>query len=161
MPGTINIALNKTFTTWAGWLVPYTADFYVIVDAAGANTLEQARKDLAMIGLDRLAGYFFWDDLAAARKVMETTTQIDAEELAARLDAREVHVLDVRSDAEWREGHIDGAQHIPLGELRDRMAEVPRDRTVIVHCLGGARSAIATSLLQADGLPHTINFAGG
>ena len=161
VPGTINIALNKTFTTWAGWLVPYTADFYVIVDAAGANTLEQARKDLAMIGLDRLAGYFVWDDLAAARQVMETTTQIDAEELAARLDAREVHVLDVRSDDEWREGHIDGAQHIPLGELRDRMAEVPRDRTVIVHCLGGARSAIATSLLQADGLPHTINFAGG
>jgi hydroxyacylglutathione hydrolase len=161
VPGTINIAMNKAFTTWAGWLVPYTADFYVIVDAAGANTLEQTRRDLAMIGLDRLAGYFFWDDLVSSRPAMEATAQIDAEELAARVRANNVHVLDVRSAAEWREGHIAGAQHIPLGELRDRVAEVPTDRTVVVHCLGGTRSAIGTSLLQAAGLPHTINFAGG
>ena len=161
VPGTINIAMNKAFTTWAGWLVPYTADFYVIVDAAGANTLEQTRSDLAMIGLDRLAGYFFWNDLVSQRPATETTAQIDAEELAARVRAKNVHVLDVRSDAEWREGHIAGAQHIPLGELRDRIAEVPHDRTVVVHCLGGTRSAIAASLLQAEGVPHTINFAGG
>jgi hydroxyacylglutathione hydrolase len=159
--GTVNIAMNKAFTTWAGWLVPYTADFYVIVDGAGASTLEQTRNDLAMIGLDRLAGYFFWDDLVARRQEMETTPQIDAKELAARVRARTVHVLDVRSDAEWREGHIAGAQHIPLGELRDRMAEIPSDRTVAVHCLGGTRSAIAASLLQAEGLRNTINFAGG
>jgi hydroxyacylglutathione hydrolase len=161
VPGTINIAINKAFTTWAGWLIPYTADFYVIVDAAGANTLEQARKDLAMIGLDRLAGYFCWDDLVAARPVMETTAQIDAEELAARVDQKDVHVLDVRSSAEWAEGHIAGAQHIPLGELRDRIADVPKDRTVVVHCLGGTRSAIAASVLQAAGMAHAINFAGG
>jgi hydroxyacylglutathione hydrolase len=161
VPGTMNIAMNKAFTTWAGWLVPYTADFYVIVDATGANTLEQTREDLAMIGLDRLAGYFFWDDLVSARPALETTAQIDAEELATRLDKQDVHVLDVRSAAEWAEGHIAGAQHIPLGELRDRTAEVPRDRPVVVHCLGGTRSAIAASLLQAEGIAHTINFAGG
>jgi hydroxyacylglutathione hydrolase len=161
VPGTLNIAMNKAFTTWAGWLVPYTDDFYAIVDAEGANTLEQTRKDLAMIGLDRLAGYFSWDDVAAAGRATETTPQIEARELAARVSARTVHVLDVRSDAEWREGHIAGSQHIPLGELRDRVAEVPTDRPVVVHCLGGTRSAIAASLLQAEGLTQTINFAGG
>jgi hydroxyacylglutathione hydrolase len=160
VPGTINIAMNKAFTTWAGWIVPYSADFYVIVDAGDAGMLEQTRKDLAMIGLDRLAGYFFWDDLATRRNI-ETTGQIDAEELAARVRAKNVHVLDVRSGAEWREGHIADAQHIPLGELRDRIAEVPTDRTVAVHCLGGTRSAIAASLLQAAGLADTVNFAAG
>jgi hydroxyacylglutathione hydrolase len=161
VPGTLNIAMNKAFTTWAGWLVPYTDDFYAIVDAEGANTLEQTRKDLAMIGLDRLAGYFSWDEVVAAGTAMETTPQIEARELAARVSARTVHVLDVRSEAEWREGHIAGSQHIPLGELRDRVAEVPTDRPVVVHCLGGTRSAIAASLLQAEGLTQTINFAGG
>ncbi|HUE88805.1 MAG TPA: MBL fold metallo-hydrolase [Vicinamibacterales bacterium] len=161
VPGTINIALNKAFTTWAGWLVPYTSDFYVIADGVDATTLDETRKDLAMIGLDRLAGYFFWDDLVARRQDLETTAQIDVEELATRVRAKTVHVLDVRSDAEWREGHIAGAQHIPLGELRDRIAEVPNDRTIAVHCMGGTRSAIAASLLQAEGLPHTVNFAGG
>jgi hydroxyacylglutathione hydrolase len=161
VPGTINIARNKAFTTWAGWLVPYTADFYVVVDDAGAETLEQTRMDLAMIGLDRLAGYFVWDELVSARPTMETTAQIRADERAARFDPSTVHVLDVRSDAEWNEGHIAGARHIPLGQLRDRLAEVPRDGTVVVHCLGGTRSAIAASLLQAAGLPGTINFAGG
>jgi hydroxyacylglutathione hydrolase len=161
VPGTLNIAMNKAFTTWAGWLVPYTVDFYVILDAAGTETLDQTRADLAMIGLDRLVGYFNWDDLTTRRQVLETTPQIDAEALARRIRAQDVHVLDVRSEAEWRESHIAGAQHIPLGELRDRLAEVPRDRTVVVHCLGGTRSAIAASLLQAAGRPDTVNFAGG
>ena len=161
VPGTINIAMSKAFTTWAGWLVPYTVDFYVIVDAAGANTLEHTRADLSMIGLDRLAGYFLWDELAGQRAALESTHQISAQELDAQIREGGVHVLDVRSHAEWREGHIAGAQHIPLGELRDRVKEVPTDRPVVVHCLGGTRSAIGASLLQASGVRGTIDFAGG
>ena len=159
--GTINIPLNKAFTTWAGWLVPYTSDFYLIVDAAGTETLERARRELAMIGLDRLAGYFTWADLTALGTGIETTAQVSVDELANDVRRRAVHVLDVRSDVEWREGHIAGAQHIPLGELRDRMREVPSHGVVVVHCLGGTRSAIAASLLQASGRRDVLNFAGG
>jgi hydroxyacylglutathione hydrolase len=157
--GTINIPLNKAFTTWAGWLVPYTVDFYLIVDKLGASTLGQARQDLAMIGLDRIAGYFFWDELAALHPQLQTTAQISAEHLAGERNS--VHVLDVRSPAEYEEGHLSGAQHIPLGELRDRLDEVPTDRPVVVQCLGGTRSAIAASILQAHGYSGVINFAGG
>lgn len=157
--GTINIALNKAFTTWAGWLVPYTADFYLVGE--NADVLAQARTALAMIGLDRLVGYFTWDDLAIRRETQQTIPEIGAEELAARLAAKDVHVLDVRAESEWRDGHIAGAHHIPLGDLRDRIGELPADRPIVVHCLGGTRSGIAASLLQAEGRPNTINFAGG
>jgi hydroxyacylglutathione hydrolase len=161
VPGTINIPLNKAFTTWAGWLVPYETDFYLIVDTQDASTLESARHDLAMIGLDRVAGYLTWDDVRDAMSGGETTPQVTAHELRADTRTGSVHVLDVRSSAEWREGHIAGAQHIPLGELRDRVGEVPHDRTIAVHCLGGTRSAIAASILQASGIKNVVNFAGG
>lgn len=158
--GAINIPLNKAFTTWAGWLVPYTADFYLIGDG-DASTLDQVREDLAMIGLDRVRGYISWKDARDATAHSETTAQVNEEQLDDAVRAGGVHVLDVRSDAEWHEGHIAGAQHIPLGELRDRIAEVPRDGAIVVHCLGGTRSAIAASLLQAHGHASVANFPGG
>lgn len=161
VPGTINIALNRAFPTWAGWLLPYDADFYLIVNAAGAGSLAAALHDLSMIGLDRVAGYFVWDEVAAGRRDLETTAQIDAAGLAARQRAGEVTVVDVRADAEWDHGHLPGAEHIPLWDLRERAAELPTDRPVVVHCLGGTRSAIASSVLQAAGRRDTINFAGG
>lgn len=161
VPGTINIPLNKAFTTWAGWLVPYTVDFYLIVETAAVDVIEQARQDLAMIGLDRVAGYISWTDAGALRDEAETMRQMTAEELANGVRGDRVHVLDVRSAAEWHEGHIPGAQHIPLGELRDRLNEVPSDEVIVVHCLGGTRSAIAASILQASGRRDVINFAGG
>src|SRR5688572_20819781 len=61
IPGTINIPLNASFTTWAGWLVPYDQDFYLIVDAPASSSsgaIDTATRDLAMIGLDKIAGYF-------------------------------------------------------------------------------------------------------
>ena len=56
MPGTINIPLNKSFTTWAGWLVPYDGPFYLILDDACTHCVDEAVRDLAMIGLDQTAG---------------------------------------------------------------------------------------------------------
>jgi hydroxyacylglutathione hydrolase len=158
--GTANIPLNKSFTTWAGSLVPYSEDFYLIVDHPPQG-LTQAREDLAMIGLDRIAGYFAWADATTANVAVESTTAITAAQLERDLRNGTVHVVDVRSEAEWHAGHLAGAQHIPLAVLRERAAEIPTDRPIVVHCLGGTRSAIAASVLQAMGDHDVINFAGG
>lgn len=159
--GTINVPSNRSLTTWAGSLVPYTDDFYVIVAGDRPDAVVQVRQDLAMIGLDRVAGYVRWDDIAAAGLRLETIPQMSVDELSERLRDAAVHVLDVRAASEWQHGHIPGAQHIPLGELPLRLAEVPAGRPLVVHCLGGTRSSIAASVLQAHGFHEAINLTGG
>ena len=72
----------------------------------------------------------------------------------------ELHLLDVREQDEWDAGHIDGAQHIPLGELAARMGEVPRDRTVVAVCRSGSRSDRAARGLRAAGFAAE-NLDGG
>ena len=163
IPGTINIPLTKSFTTWAGWLVPYDADFYLIADDANERALDEAVRDLAMIGLDRVAGWFGRDALdawAAAHGALETAEEIDAATLAERRTSGTA-VLDVRGAAEWESGHLPGVPNIPLGYLQERIAELPVDTPIVLHCQGGGRSAIATSLLKAKGFRNVSNLAGG
>ena len=164
IPGTLNIPLNRAFTTWAGWLLPYDADFYLLVDDRCTHCLDEALRDLRMIGLDRARGYAPADVLRAWESRGHRTAriaQIDAESVARRLEAGSVHVIDVRSQAEWQAGHIPGAQHIWLGDLFGPARTDPGGRPVVVHCQGGARSAIAASVLQAQGVTDVLNLAGG
>ena len=69
-------------------------------------------------------------------------------------------VLDVREPVEWRHGHIDGARHIPLREVPQRLDEVPTDLKVLVVCKVGARSAQATGYLVQNGV-DAVNLDGG
>lgn len=69
-------------------------------------------------------------------------------------------ILDVREDFEWEAGHIDGAQHIPLGELSARYGEVPVDEDVYVICRSGGRSLRATAFLAGTGF-DPVNVLGG
>jgi sulfur dioxygenase len=75
----------------------------------------------------------------------------------------DVHVLDVRSAAEFdgELGHVEGAQLIPLDDLRARVAEVATDKPVVVVCQTGKRSAMGTAILRKAGVTHTANLAGG
>ena len=70
-------------------------------------------------------------------------------------------VLDVRTEKEWKAGHIDGAIHIHGGLLQERSAEVPRDKPVYVVCGSGYRASIAASFLKREGYPHVTNVLGG
>ena len=79
------------------------------------------------------------------------------------VDPREVGddlLLDVREPHEWAAGHAPGAVHVPLGELPQRLAELPEDRPVAVVCHLGGRSAHATAFLRANGRPAR-NVTGG
>jgi hydroxyacylglutathione hydrolase len=161
VPGTINIPLGKSFNTWAGWLVPYDRNFYLIADDAHAA---EVARDLAMIGLDRVVGYFpsfavaMW---AGGGRKLDTVAQEDSAKLAGRMKTDAVNVIDVRARSEWEAGHIPGVPNIPLGYLTDRLDEIPAGRPVVLQCQSGARSAIAASLLQARGVKEVVNLAGG
>jgi hydroxyacylglutathione hydrolase len=164
VPGTINIPLNRSFSTWAGWLLPYDQDFYLLVDDRDPATLDHAIRELAMIGLDRVAGYFGVDVIAQRQSAgvgLETVPQMTAEQLAAHLRRGDVSVVDVRAASEFAFGHIAGATHIPLGHLRQRLRELPPLRPLVLHCQGGGRSAIAASVLRAAGVTGVVNLTGG
>jgi len=89
--------------------------------------------------------------------------QISVHDLATMKEERpELVVVDVREPFEWDEGHIDGAQHVPLGEIVRRRAELPPGRPIAVVCAGGLRSSLAISALAREGVPATwFNVAGG
>jgi rhodanese-related sulfurtransferase len=72
----------------------------------------------------------------------------------------DLHLLDVREPDEWQAGHIAGSQHIPLGQLRGRLAEVPKDRTILAVCRHGNRSDAAARSLRALGYTD-LNLEGG
>ena len=79
------------------------------------------------------------------------------EEARGRTD---LHLLDVREPDEWEAGHIAGSQHIPLGQLRERLAEVPKERTIVAVCRHGNRSEAATRGLRTLGYA-VENLEGG
>lgn len=80
---------------------------------------------------------------------------------AAELFSAGSFLLDVREPSEWEAGHIEGAVLIPLGQLASRMSEVPDDKTVLVICRSGNRSAQARDLLRNAGYTQVTSVDGG
>jgi hydroxyacylglutathione hydrolase len=92
----------------------------------------------------------------------ETLETVSVHEIKKRIDSGEaLTVLDVRTESEWKSGHIDGAVHIHGGKLQEQFAEVPRDRPVAVICGSGYRASIAASFLKRDGYEAVMNVIGG
>jgi rhodanese-related sulfurtransferase len=100
-------------------------------------------------------------DVAQADAVtisLATTISVDE---AAQLREEGAFVLDVREPQEWDAGHIPGATLIPLGEIPDRLDEIPQDQTVVVVCRSGNRSGQATQFLRQSGFGLTTSMSGG
>jgi hydroxyacylglutathione hydrolase len=91
---------------------------------------------------------------------LEHTPSVRPAELSGSRGKR-TQIVDVRAPDEWRRGHIEGAIHIPLAALPDRIGEIDASRPVVLHCKGGGRSAIATSFLQSHGVRTASNLEGG
>ena len=153
--GTINIPFTSSFVTWAGWLAQ-TDEVYLIIDGLTAESrLEEASRALAMIGTDRITGYF--DPSAVTGQA--TIAQMTAQELKAKID--NVIVIDVRAAGEFKEGHLPGAVHMPLGYLAERATKIPVATPIVVQCQVGGRSAIAASILERAGFTNVTNLTGG
>ncbi len=160
LPGTINIPIGS-LAAWAGWLVDYNRPLYLIVDNP---QVPEAVRDLITIGIDHIAGYFetaVIETLAQQAYPMRCFDTAVPAKIAPRILNGEMLVLDVRSQTEWDEGHIPGAHHIMLGYLPQRTQEVVNSRPVVVNCETGSRSAIAASILAAQGATEVINLQGG
>jgi hydroxyacylglutathione hydrolase len=117
-----------------------------------------------MIGLDHVGGILGTETLAvwkAAGGRLATVAKSTTSEVASTLERGEATVIDVRGRAEWAAAHLPAAVNIPLGELSQRLGEVPSDTPVILQCRSGARSAIGASVLQALGRTNVRDLVGG
>ncbi|WP_203363233.1 MBL fold metallo-hydrolase [Bacillus sp. REN10] len=157
MEGTINIPFSKIFTNWAGWMLRYEQEIVLIAEKEQAKEIQLA---LESIGLDRIVAFADPKVLSEADE-LEKYANIDIEAFKAQYQNEDVYVVDIRQQAEWNEGRIPGSHHHMLGYLQDQLADLPKDKKIIVHCQSGARSAIGTSVLQAAGFKHIENVAGG
>lgn len=159
LPGTINIQNNKSFSTWAGWILNYDEPFIII---GHEDQLDDIMRKLMRIGLDNVAGYYpnvsDWQDAGHDLAVLP---QMDLDELKQRYNHENVTVIDVRGVTEHEEGHIPGAWNIHTGYILDHLGEIPTDKVVVISCQGGDRSSIAASVLQSKGLTNVMNFPQG
>ncbi len=149
LAGSILAPFNKSFTTVAGSYVEPDAPVYLVIEPADA---EEAVRDLVRIGLDDVRGIIPPDPLREYGRDGDTLRMlktIDFDELDGRRHYTNVEILDVRRQDEWDRRHIPGARHIPHVRLADHLDELPRDKTILVHCQSGVRSAVAAALLDA------------
>ena len=86
---------------------------------------------------------------------------VDVQTVAGVKDLDNVLVLDVREQWEYDEGHIPGVTLIPMGEVPDRLSEIPTDKEVIVTCRSGNRSGQVTEYLRQEGFDNVHNMEGG
>ncbi len=150
LAGTINVEIGDSFVTYLGWTIRWGTPVTLVGDTA--DEVAEAQRQLVRIGIDRPAGAAnggldAWAEGGDLRSYRSATFA----DLAAERSDSDLVVLDVRRGDEWETGHVDGALHIPLDELEDRIDEVPADRPVWVHCASGFRASIAASLVDRAG----------
>jgi hydroxyacylglutathione hydrolase len=161
VPGSVNIALSGQFASWAGTVLGLSAHPVLIGDSD--SQLEEARLRLARVGIEVLDGYLD-GGIPAWKKsgfALATISQLTAGEIDARLKLNDVQVLDVRREPEWDAAHIENATWWPLDNFRVSPPELDHNAPIAVHCKGGYRSMIASSLLQRAGFKQIINVIGG
>lgn len=155
--GALNIAARPELSVWAGWLLDPERPLYLVVE--DDRQLDEVLRLLWRTGFTLFGGYLAGGMRAWQEEGYELACipQIDVQELRERDD---LLLLDVRKDEEWHEGHIPGAQHMFLGELRDRLDELDRDAAIATYCASGFRASIASSILAANGFTAVRNVPG-
>jgi len=161
LAGSINIGLGGQYATWAGTILDRDRPIVIIAEPARE---QEAALRLGRIGFDHVKGYLQggMEALSGRPDLVWPTERASAPMLAEELSGADPPlVLDIRTPREWTTKHIDGSVNIPLNHLQERIAEIPRDRRIAVHCAGGYRSSIAASILHQYGITLLIELAGG
>lgn len=162
IPDSINIGLGGMFAVWVGTIITDLNSPILIVAEEGKE--EEAVMRLARVGYDNVVGYLK-GGISAWKKAgydSDNLTSIPATEFKEKVEKGEVHVVDVRRPAEYTSEHMEEAVNVPLDYLEDYLHKIDdKDQTYYVHCAGGYRSMIASSLLKQRGYDKVIDVAGG
>jgi hydroxyacylglutathione hydrolase len=156
IPGAVHIALGGQYASFAATILGL--DKEIVLVAEDEEHLEESRLRLARVGIERVVGSLKGGMQKWTGPVAENY-QISVEDLNREM--ADVQIVDVRREAEFAAGHIEGARLMPLHKLESMVAGLSKDRPIVVHCKGGYRSAIGCSLIQRAGFENVMNVMGG
>lgn len=160
VPNSINIGLDSNFAMWVGELIPDIKQEILLVTEKGAE--EESIIRLSRVGYDFAIGYLeggfeTWEN---ANKEIDTAQRITADQVAEKIKSG-VKIFDVRKVSEFASQHVIGANNTPLNKLNDYLAEFPKNEPFVLHCAGGYRSMIASSILKSRGWNNFVDVEGG
>jgi glyoxylase-like metal-dependent hydrolase (beta-lactamase superfamily II)/rhodanese-related sulfurtransferase len=163
VPGSIHIALSGQYASWAARILGL--DNRIILIGEDADHLRESQMRLARVGMENVRAYLE-DGIAgwiSGGYELDYIPQLSVQELAELLEKEKdrIAVLDVRERGEVESGAMENSIRISLGQLQDRTDELDRDKLLVVHCKGGYRSSIATSILRRAGFRDIANLTGG
>ncbi len=161
VPNSINIGIDGGFAPWVGTLIPDIKQEILLVTDEGRE--EEVVTRLARVGYDFTIGYLTgginaWKE---AGKEIDSIESISAADAAKRAENGEGEIIDVRKNSEYLSEHIENAENAPLDYINDSMTKLNKDKTYFIHCAGGYRSMIFTSILRARGYYKLIDINGG
>ena len=161
IPGSFGIGSWGSLSTWAAWVVPYETPILLV--GARNEPLDDVVRSLARVGLDDVRGYLDGgiEKWIAAGYPVTHIRQIAPAEFAEVQQETPMQVVDVRTNDEWKSGHIPGARHIMGGKLVEHLAELPRTVSLALVCGSGYRSTVAASVLERAGFEDVVNITGG
>lgn len=157
--GAVHLGAGPNLPLWAGWLLN-PGKRVLLVHEHGDD--EPSRRMLVRVGLDRIAGSVAGGMRAWTAHGLPVVAmpQWSAQETSQLLGT--ALLLDVRAAREWDADHIDGAQHLPLGEFTAQtLAMLPRQQRIVTVCGSGYRASAAASLLARAGFPDVGSMTGG
>jgi hydroxyacylglutathione hydrolase len=163
IPGSVFVGLEGRFAEWAGSLLPFDQKMVLITEAGKEK---ETIVRLARVGFSKVIGYVKggFEAWKAAGEEIDMIIDVEADELAMDLPFDDnLVVVDVRKPVEFAEGHVVDAKNIPLNDLVDplNMSMLEEEQNIYVHCQGGYRSVIASSLLKRQGYHNLRNVVGG
>lgn len=161
IPNSINIGLDGSFAQWVGEMIPSVKQEILLITEPGKE--EEAITRLSRVGYDNTIGFLEggFEAWKTSGKEVDQLERISAEELEAQYQAGEPLVIDVRKKSEFDSEHVIGAKNVPLNQLNDHLAELPKDQPLTLHCAGGYRSMIAASILKQRGWDNLVDVRGG
>lgn len=161
VPRSVNIGINGDFAPWVGAMIGDVKQPLLLVVEEGME--EEVVIRLSRVGFDNVIGFMkggfeAWknDD-----REVDTVDRINAEEFKKRLNVEEDKVFDVRKESEWSAEHVEESYSRPLADINEWIKDVNPDEHFYVHCAGGYRSMIASSILQSRGYHNFTEIDGG
>ena len=163
VPGSMHIALTGQYASWAARILGL--DTPLILAGEDPEHVRESQMRLARVGIENLAGYLADGVVGWIRNgyQLDYIPQITVQDFMELRDQEphRIAILDVREPGEVASGVIENAVCIPLGKLGSRLGELDREKLLVVHCKGGFRSSIATSILRRGGFRDIANLTGG